>query len=113
MVLVIDNYDSFTFNLVQYIGELGKDVEVRRNNQITIEEFEALKPDHIVISPGPGIPEAAGVSIPIVRELGGEIPILRVCVRRQPSGVAFGGSVIREPYLMHRHAAGSCHRPRQ
>ncbi|PYP85630.1 MAG: anthranilate/aminodeoxychorismate synthase component II [Blastocatellia bacterium AA13] len=109
MVLVIDNYDSFTFNLVQYIGELGKDVEVRRNNQITIEEIEALKPDHIVISPGPGIPEAAGVSIPIVRELGGKIPILGVCLGHQAIGVAFGGSVIRAPYLMHGKTTEICH----
>jgi len=109
MVLVIDNYDSFTFNLVQYIGELGKDVEVRRNNQITIEEIEALKPDHIVISPGPGIPEAAGVSIPIVRELGGKIPILGVCLGHQAIGVAFGGSVIRSPYLMHGKTTEICH----
>ena len=101
MILVIDNYDSFTFNLVQFLGELGAELEVRRNDKITIAEIEALAPERIVISPGPCTPNEAGVSLSVVRELGGKFPILGVCLGHQAIGQAFGGKVIRAPYLMH------------
>lgn len=101
MVLVIDNYDSFTFNLVQYLGELGAEVEVRRNDQVTPEQIAALNPDRIVISPGPCTPNEAGVSLDVVREFAGKVPILGVCLGHQSIGQAFGGKVIRAPYLMH------------
>ena len=101
MVLVIDNYDSFTFNLVQYLGELGAEVEVRRNDQVTVEEIAALNPERIVISPGPCTPNEAGVSVDVARELAGKVPILGVCLGHQSIGQAFGGKVVRAPYLMH------------
>jgi anthranilate synthase/aminodeoxychorismate synthase-like glutamine amidotransferase len=101
MVLVIDNYDSFTYNLVQHLGELGADLEVRRNDQVTVEEIERMRPDRIVISPGPCTPQEAGVSVPLIRELAGKVPILGVCLGHQSIGDAFGGRVIRAPYLMH------------
>ncbi len=100
-VLMIDNYDSFTFNLVQYLGELGADVEVRRNDAIDINGIRALKPDTIVISPGPGTPAQAGVSLAILRELAGSVPIFGVCLGHQCIGEAFGGHVVRAKRLMH------------
>ena len=101
MILVIDNYDSFTFNLVQYFGELGAEIEVRRNDKVTISEIEDMAPERIVISPGPCTPNEAGISVDMVRDLGGKIPMLGVCLGHQSIGQAFGGRVIRAPYLMH------------
>lgn len=101
MVFVLDNYDSFTYNLVQYLGELGAKVEVRRNDQVTVQEIKQLCPERIVVSPGPCTPQEAGVSIELFEELGKEIPILGVCLGHQALGAAFGGKVIRARYLMH------------
>jgi len=101
MVLVLDNYDSFTYNLVQYLGELGCEVAVRRNDQATVEEIEALHPDRIVISPGPCTPQEAGISIDLVRHFTGKLPILGVCLGHQAMAVAFGGKVVRASHLMH------------
>jgi len=100
-VLVIDNYDSFTWNLVQEMGELGATLEVRRNDNITIEEIRTLRPDGIVISPGPGRPEQAGVSCDVIGQLGGEIPIFGVCLGHQAIGQVFGASIVRAPSIMH------------
>ena len=101
MVLVIDNYDSFTYNLVQYLGELGATVTVRRNNETTLGEIQALAPDRILISPGPGRPEQAGVTLDVIREFGGAVPILGVCLGHQAIGMAFGGEVVRAPLPVH------------
>ncbi len=101
MLLMIDNYDSFTYNLVQYFGELGEDVRVFRNDQITVAEIEQQKPDHIVISPGPCTPNEAGVSVETIRKLGGKIPILGVCLGHQSIGQAYGGRIVRAKQLMH------------
>jgi anthranilate synthase/aminodeoxychorismate synthase-like glutamine amidotransferase len=101
MVFVLDNYDSFTYNLVQYLGELGAKVVVRRNDQVTVEEVKALHPERIVISPGPCTPQDAGISIDLFRQLSGQCPILGVCLGHQALGAAFGGKVIRAPHLMH------------
>jgi anthranilate synthase/aminodeoxychorismate synthase-like glutamine amidotransferase len=101
MVLVIDNYDSFTYNLVQYLGELGARVVVRRNDETTIDEVRALGPDRLVISPGPGRPEDAGVSLDIIRTFGAERPILGVCLGHQAIGLACGGAVVRAPFPVH------------
>ncbi|MGN7613007.1 anthranilate synthase component II [Magnetococcales bacterium HHB-1] len=101
MLLMIDNYDSFTFNLVQYFGELGADVHVYRNDQITVEAIESLKPDHITISPGPCTPTEAGISLEVIRRFAGRIPILGVCLGHQSIGQAFGGQIIRAPQVMH------------
>jgi anthranilate synthase/aminodeoxychorismate synthase-like glutamine amidotransferase len=101
MLLMIDNYDSFTYNLVQYLGELGQDLEVYRNNKITIAEIEAMKPERIVISPGPCTPKEAGISIDLILHYAGKLPVLGVCLGHQSIGEAFGGDVIRAPYLMH------------
>ncbi|MEO6828491.1 MAG: aminodeoxychorismate/anthranilate synthase component II [Acidobacteriaceae bacterium] len=101
MILVLDNYDSFTYNLVQVLGELGAEVEVRRNDQVTVEEVEAMQPERIVISPGPCTPQDAGISIPLIRHLAGKVPILGVCLGHQAIGAAFGGRVVRAPRLMH------------
>ncbi len=101
MILLIDNYDSFTYNLLQYLGELGADVLVRRNDAITLEEIDDLKPERIVISPGPCTPNEAGISIELIKAFAGEIPILGVCLGHQAIGAAFGGHVIRAPYVMH------------
>jgi anthranilate synthase/aminodeoxychorismate synthase-like glutamine amidotransferase len=101
MVIVIDNYDSFTYNLVQYLGELGQEVQVYRNDQITIEALQALKPDHIVISPGPGDPNDGGISLEVLRVFGPTTPILGVCLGHQCIGQAYGGEVVRAPRLMH------------
>lgn len=101
MLLMIDNYDSFTYNLVQYFGELGEEVHTVRNDAITLEEIAAMKPDRICISPGPCTPLEAGVSVPILKRFAGEIPILGVCLGHQSIGAAFGGKVIRAKQVMH------------
>jgi anthranilate synthase/aminodeoxychorismate synthase-like glutamine amidotransferase len=101
MVFVLDNYDSFTYNLVQYLGELGADVELRRNDQVTVTDIEAFHPDRIVLSPGPCTPQEAGISIELIRRLAGKVPILGVCLGHQAIGAAFGGRVVRAKRLMH------------
>ncbi|UCE79447.1 MAG: aminodeoxychorismate/anthranilate synthase component II [Nitrospiraceae bacterium] len=101
MLLMIDNYDSFTYNLVQYFGELGEDIRVFRNNKITIEEIEHMHPDRIVISPGPGTPKDAGISVAVIKHFAGTIPLLGVCLGHQSMGAAYGGKIIRAPKLMH------------
>ena len=105
MVLVIDNYDSFTYNLVQYLGELGADVRVMRNDVVTLDEVVAAKASHIVISPGPGRPEDAGVTMSVIRTLGETTPILGVCLGHQAIGAAFGGPVVRAPEPVHGKAS--------
>ncbi len=101
MITVIDNYDSFTYNLVQYLGELGAEVQVFRNDAISVEELEALNPSHIVISPGPGEPSSAGVSNEVIARMGPHRPILGVCLGHQCIGYVYGGQVVRAPRLMH------------
>jgi len=101
MLLMIDNYDSFTFNLVQYFGELGEDVRVIRNDEMTLPALRALRPSAIVISPGPGTPDDAGVSLEVLQRLGGEVPVFGVCLGHQSIGQAFGGKVIRAKQIMH------------
>jgi anthranilate synthase/aminodeoxychorismate synthase-like glutamine amidotransferase len=101
MVFVLDNYDSFTYNLVQYLGELGADVVVRRNDQVTVADVQGLRPTRIVLSPGPCTPQEAGISIPLVLHFAGKIPILGVCLGHQAVGAAFGGRIVRAPHLMH------------
>jgi anthranilate synthase/aminodeoxychorismate synthase-like glutamine amidotransferase len=101
MILVIDNYDSFTYNLVQYLGELGAEPVVKRNDEITVDEIKSLEPDAIVISPGPGTPDSAGVSIDVVKQLGSSVPILGVCLGHQAIAEAYGGKVVRARQLMH------------
>ena len=101
MLLMIDNYDSFTYNLVQYFGELGEDIRVFRNNKITIDQIESLKPSRIVISPGPCTPTEAGVSVETIRHFSGRVPILGVCLGHQSLAAAFGGEVVRAERLMH------------
>jgi anthranilate synthase/aminodeoxychorismate synthase-like glutamine amidotransferase len=101
MVFVLDNYDSFTYNLVQYLGELGAEVEVRRNDQVTVDEVEAMRPERIVISPGPCTPQEAGISIELIRRVAGKVPLLGVCLGHQALGAAFGGKVVRAHNLMH------------
>ena len=109
LIFVLDNYDSFTYNLVQYIGELGAEVEVRRNDQVTVGEIEAMHPERIVISPGPCTPHEAGISIELIRQLSGKIPILGVCLGHQAIGEAFGGKVVRAPHLMHGKTSAVLH----
>jgi para-aminobenzoate synthetase component II len=101
MILMIDNYDSFTYNIVQYMGELGADIQVKRNDQISIEEIESLNPKKIVISPGPCTPDKAGISIEAIRYFAGKIPLLGVCLGHQSVGAAFGGEVVKAGKLMH------------
>jgi anthranilate synthase/aminodeoxychorismate synthase-like glutamine amidotransferase len=101
MVFVLDNYDSFTYNLVQYLGELGQQVEVRRNDQVTPQDVEAMRPDHILVSPGPCTPQMAGISIDLIKHFAGKRPVLGVCLGHQAIGAAFGGNVIRAKKLMH------------
>jgi anthranilate synthase/aminodeoxychorismate synthase-like glutamine amidotransferase len=101
MVFVLDNYDSFTYNLVQYLGELGAEVEVRRNDELTVEQVEALRPDRILLSPGPCTPHEAGILVPLIRHMAGKTPILGVCLGHQAIGEAFGGQVVRAQQLMH------------
>jgi len=101
MVFVLDNYDSFTYNLVQYLGELGAQVQVRRNDQVTPVEVETMRPERIVLSPGPCTPQEAGITVPLIRYFAGKVPILGVCLGHQAIGAAFGGAVVRAPFLMH------------
>jgi anthranilate synthase/aminodeoxychorismate synthase-like glutamine amidotransferase len=101
MVFVLDNYDSFTYNLVQYLGELGAEVEVRRNDQVTVDEVEAMRPERIVISPGPCTPQQAGISVELIRRVAGKTPLLGVCLGHQALGAAFGGQVVQARTLMH------------
>ncbi|MEA2063321.1 MAG: aminodeoxychorismate/anthranilate synthase component II [Gemmatimonadota bacterium] len=101
MILVIDNYDSFTYNLVQYLGELGAELEVYRNDKITVDGVEQLRPQAVVISPGPGTPDDAGISLELIRHLGEKLPILGVCLGHQSIGQAYGGRVVSAPTLMH------------
>jgi para-aminobenzoate synthetase component 2 len=101
MILLLDNYDSFTYNLAQYLGQMGQELEIRRNDQITLDEIAELAPERIVISPGPCTPKEAGVSVPLIQRFAGKIPILGVCLGHQAIGAAFGGRVIRAPKVMH------------
>jgi len=110
MLLVIDNYDSFTYNLVQYLGELGATVEVRRNDRVTLDEIEnRLRPERIVISPGPGTPNDAGITLDVIQRFAGKVPLLGVCLGHQAIGQAFGGKVVRAPELMHGKASDVHH----
>lgn len=110
MLVMIDNYDSFTFNLVQYLGELGQEVKVVRNDALDVAAIRALRPDHIMISPGPGTPDDAGVSLDVLRELAGQIPIFGVCLGHQAIGQAFGGKVVRASEIMHGKTSPVHHR---
>ncbi len=101
MILVIDNYDSFTYNLVQYLGELGAEIQVRRNDQVTLEEIERMAPGRIVLSPGPKTPNEAGICLDLIKEFSSRTPILGVCLGHQAIGQAFGGKVVRAPVIMH------------
>ena len=109
MVFVLDNYDSFTYNLVQYLGELGAEVEVRRNDELTVEEVAQLRPERIVISPGPCTPHEAGISISIVEHFTGKVPVLGVCLGHQAIGEAFGGRVVRNAHIMHGKTSAVVH----
>ena len=109
MVFVLDNYDSFTYNLVQYLGEMGAKVEVRRNDQVTVAEIETMRPEKIVLSPGPCTPDQAGISVELVRYFAGKVPLLGVCLGHQAIGAAFGGEVVRAPHLMHGKTSQVCH----
>jgi anthranilate synthase/aminodeoxychorismate synthase-like glutamine amidotransferase len=109
VILVLDNYDSFTYNLVQYLGELGAEPEVRRNDQVTVADVERLEPDAIVISPGPGVPADAGISIPLIRHFHDRLPILGVCLGHQALGEAFGGKIVRADRLMHGKTSPVAH----
>jgi para-aminobenzoate synthetase component II len=110
MLLVIDNYDSFTYNLVQYLGELGATVEVRRNDRVGLDEIEhRLRPERIVISPGPGTPNDAGITLDVIQRFAGKVPLLGVCLGHQAIGQAFGGKVVRAPELMHGKASEVSH----
>jgi para-aminobenzoate synthetase component 2 len=101
MVFVLDNYDSFTYNLVQYMGELGAEMTIRRNDELTLDEVEALAPERMLLSPGPCTPQEAGILIPLIQRFAGKLPILGVCLGHQAIGAAFGGDVVRAPQLMH------------
>ncbi|MGA7907509.1 MAG: aminodeoxychorismate/anthranilate synthase component II [Candidatus Sulfotelmatobacter sp.] len=109
MVFVLDNYDSFTYNLVQYLGELGAEVEVRRNDRVTVSDIEAMGPERIVISPGPCTPQDAGISIEVIRHFAGKVPLLGVCLGHQAIGAAFGGNIVRAPHLMHGKTSSVMH----
>ena len=109
MVFVLDNYDSFTYNLVQYLGELGAEVEVRRNDQVTVADAEALRPERIVISPGPRTPREAGISVDLIRYFAGKVPVLGVCLGHQAIGEAFGGRVVRAAHIMHGKTSAVTH----
>jgi anthranilate synthase component 2 len=113
MLLMIDNYDSFTYNIVQYFCQLGEDVQVHRNDKICLTEIEALRPDRLVISPGPCSPEEAGISVPAIRHFAGKIPILGVCLGHQSIGAAFGGNVVRSVSLMHGKTSPIIHSGRE
>ncbi len=110
MILLIDNYDSFTYNLYQYLSELGATVTVARNDKITLDEVEALAPERIVISPGPCTPAEAGISVPLIKRFAGRVPILGVCLGHQAIGAAFGGRVVRAPKIMHGKTSEIFHR---
>ena len=110
MLLMIDNYDSFTYNLVQYFGELGEEVRVYRNDQITIDGLAALKPDRIVVSPGPCSPAEAGISVAAIKAFAGKVPILGVCLGHQSIGAAFGGRIVHAKHLMHGKTSAIHHR---
>src|ERR1700684_3256197 len=101
MILLLDNYDSFTYNLAQYLGQMGQDLEIRRNDRGTLDEIQDVRPERIVISPGPCTPKEAGISVPLIQRFAGKIPILGVCLGHQAIGAAFGGRVIRAAKLMH------------
>ena len=109
MIFVLDNYDSFTYNLVQYLGELGAEVEVRRNDQVTVDEVAKMRPERIVISPGPCTPREAGISIALIQRFAGKVPILGVCLGHQAIGEAFGGKVVRATHLMHGKTSSVMH----
>ncbi|MDQ3257008.1 MAG: aminodeoxychorismate/anthranilate synthase component II [Acidobacteriota bacterium] len=110
MILVIDNYDSFTYNLVQYLGELGAEIEVRRNDEVTVEEVaERLHPERILISPGPGTPDESGISLELIEHYAGRVPILGVCLGHQAIGQIFGGRVVRAPEPVHGKPVEICH----
>jgi len=109
MLLMLDNYDSFTYNIVQYFGELGEDVQVYRNDEITLEQIEALKPDRICISPGPKAPAQAGISVAVLKHFAGKLPLLGVCLGHQAIGEAFGGKVIRAKQVMHGKTSAIAH----
>jgi len=109
LVFVLDNYDSFTYNLVQYLGELGAEVEVRRNDQVTVADVETMQPERIVISPGPCTPQDAGISIGLVRHFVGKVPVLGVCLGHQAIGAAFGGKIVRAANLMHGKTSAVVH----
>jgi anthranilate synthase/aminodeoxychorismate synthase-like glutamine amidotransferase len=113
MLLMIDNYDSFTYNIVDYFGQLGEDVRVYRNDKITLEEIEALKPERLVISPGPCSPEEAGISVNAIKYFAGKLPILGVCLGHQAIGAAFGGNVVRSVSLMHGKTSPIIHDNRE
>ncbi len=109
MILVVDNYDSFTYNLVQYLGELGAELEVARNDQITVAEIEKKRPERIVISPGPKTPNEAGICLEVIQKFAGRTPLLGVCLGHQAIGQAFGGRVVRAPEIMHGKTSNICH----
>jgi len=109
LLFILDNYDSFTYNLVQYFGELGEEVVVRRNDQVSVADIEALHPARIVVSPGPCTPQEAGISIELVRYFAGKVPLLGVCLGHQAIGAAFGGDVVRAPHLMHGKTSSIAH----
>src|SRR5712692_1713059 len=109
MILLIDNYDSFTYNLAQYLGQLGSQLEVRRNDQITLGEIEKLRPERIVISPGPGVPQDAGITVELIRRFGDRTPVLGVCLGHQAIGYAFGGRVVRAHAIMHGKTSQIAH----
>ena len=109
MVFVLDNYDSFTYNLVQYLGELGAEIEVRRNDQVTVADAEAMRPQRIVVSPGPCTPREAGISVDLIRHFAGKVPVLGVCLGHQAIGEAFGGHVVRAAHIMHGKTSAVMH----
>jgi anthranilate synthase/aminodeoxychorismate synthase-like glutamine amidotransferase len=109
VILLLDNYDSFTYNLAQYLGQMGQELDVRRNDAITLEDVEEMNPERIVVSPGPCTPKEAGISVPLIRRFAGRIPILGVCLGHQAIGAAFGGKVIRAPKLMHGKTSDIAH----
>jgi anthranilate synthase/aminodeoxychorismate synthase-like glutamine amidotransferase len=109
LILVLDNYDSFTYNLVQYLGELGAEIEVRRNDQVTVDEVVKMRPERIVISPGPCTPREAGISIDLIQRFAGKVPVLGVCLGHQAIGEAFGGKVVRATHLMHGKTSSIMH----
>src|SRR5688572_26615428 len=110
MILMIDNYDSFTYNLVQYLGEMGEDLRVFRNDEVTVEEVMEMKPDQLIISPGPCTPNEAGISVPLIQAAAGKIPLLGVCLGHQSVGQAFGGEIVRADRLMHGKTSPVHHR---